>query len=732
MSLFSKKENQQIEYGKGPAKVPVVMQLEMMECGAACLTMILAYYGKWISLEEAREDCGVSRDGQNALNIVKAARNHKMKASGSSMGIKAFENFNEFPCIVHWNFKHFVVVTGIKQNKVYINDPASGSRVIKLEEFEKNFTGIVITMKPDEGFEKGGKQTSVIDYAKKRLVGTGVIFAFVIITTIITNLTGIINPIFSKVFMDRLISGRNPEWLYPFIILMALVTFVSLAANFINAVCSLRIDGKMSVVGNSTFMWKALHLPIKFYSQRIIGDVQARQNSASTISSTLVNTFAPVVLNSIMMIFYLIVMIRQSLLLSAVGIVSTILNYYVSMAVSRKKVNITRKSTRDSGKLYATTISGIEMMETIKSAGAETGFFEKWAGYQALVNSGKIRIMKLNQYFGLIPQIVHTITNSLVSVLGIMLVIKGEFTCGSVMAFQGLVTSFLSPATSLIGVNQKIIEMRTDMERLDDVLEYPDDEMAKEDNHDGKAKLTGKLAGRVEMKNVTFGYSPLSKPLLEDFSMTLMPGKRIAFVGRSGCGKSTLAKLISGLYKPWSGEILFDGLPIEMIDKNVFRSSLAVVDQEIVLFNDTVRENIRLWDKSIKDFEVILAARDAQIYDDIISRKGGFDYVLDENGNDLSGGQKQRMEIARTLALDPTIVIMDEATSALDAVTEGNVVKSINDRGISCIIVAHRLSTIRDCDEIIVLDKGKVVDRGRHEELMASCELYKEIVSSAQ
>lgn len=730
MSLLRNRENHQIKYGDNPAKVPMVMQLEIMECGAACLSMILAYYGKWITLEEARGNCGVSRDGQNALNVVKAARHYNMDAKGYSMGMKMFKEFKEFPCIVHWGFNHFVVVTGMKGDKVYINDPSSGARKISTEEFDKNYTGIVITLCPKENFVKEGKQKSVSDYVKKRLAGTKAIVIFVVITTIITNLIELINPIFAKVFIDRLMTGHNPDWLYPFIILMVIMSVISLASMLINKICTLRINGKMAAVGNASFMWKALHLPMKFYSQRMVGDVQSRQNSETTISTTLINTFAPLLLDSIMMIFYLFVMIRQSVVLSFIGIASVIINYAMSGLISKKRVDISRASSRDAGKLYSTTTSGIEMIETIKASGFEVGYFEKWAGYQALVNKGKIRTMKLNQGLGIVPNIVSNVTNSLVLLLGILMVINGEITCGTVMAFQGLLNSFLSPATSLISTNQTIVEMQTEMERLEDVMEYPEDSMAMEADSDGTEVSYDKLKGNIELRNVTFGYSPLAKPLIKDFSMTLKPGSKVAFVGKSGCGKSTLTKLISGLYSPWSGEILFDGIPIEKINKNVLRSSLAVVDQDIILFNDTIRENIRMWDKSIEDYEIILAARDAQIYDDIIKRPDGFDYVINENGSDLSGGQRQRLEIARTLAQDPMIVIMDEATSALDAVTEAKVVRSINDRGVSCIIVAHRLSTIRDCDEIIVMDKGEVVDRGTHEELMSRRGLYKEIVSS--
>jgi len=383
---------------------------------------------------------------------------------------------------------------------------------------------------------------------------------------------------------------------------------------------------------------------------------------------------------------------------------------------------------RDAGKLSGTTVAGIEMIETIKASGAENGFFEKWAGYQASVNLQEVRFARLNQYLGLVPQIVSTLTNTVVTVLGVYMVMEGQFTIGMVMAFQGFLASFMAPAQELISAGQKLQEMRTQMERIEDVMQYPSDVVC--DSKGEEDETYAKLSGAIEMKNVTFGYSRLAEPLICDFSLTLKPGSRVAFVGTSGCGKSTLSKLISGLYQPWSGEILFDGKPINRIDRSVFTGSLAVVDQDIILFEDTIANNIKMWDTSIEDFEMIMAARDAQLHEDIMQRAGGYNYRITEGGKDFSGGQRQRIEIARVLAQDPTIIILDEATSALDARTEYNVVKSIKDRGITCIVVAHRLSTIRDCDEIIVMDHGNVVERGTHEELFALNGLYTKLVCS--
>lgn len=713
----------------GVAKVPVVMQMEALECGAASLAMILAYYDKWIPLEQVRSDCGVSRDGSNAANVLRAARSYGMIAKGYRYEPEELKKYGRFPCIVHWNFNHFVVLNGFKKDKAVLNDPAKGNYTVSMKVFDESFTGICLMFEPGDNFEPSGKPKSMMSFARERMKGSAVAVAFVILTSIISNLIGIINPAFSRIFLDRLLTGVNPEWFMPFIMALALIGIIQLVVSWISAVYSLKINGKMDAVGNTTFMWKVLRMPMEFFSQRMAGDICQRQSSNSNIAKTLVSTFAPLLLNTIMMIFYLVVMLRYSLVLTLIGLISIVVNFFVSRIISAKRVNITRVQMRDAGKLAGTTVAGIEMIETIKAAGAENGFFEKWAGYQASVNTAQVKYARLNQYLGLIPSAVSGITNIAVLMLGVYLVIQGEFTIGMVMAFQGFLSSFQAPAMTLISAGQTMQEMRTEMERIEDVMKYPTDvEYAEDEKDDGREY--SKLSGNIELKNITFGYSKLAKPLISDFNLTLKPGQRIALVGGSGSGKSTIAKLISGLYKPWSGEILFDGKPMSEIDREVFTGSLAVVDQDIILFEDTIANNIKMWDKSIEDFEMIMAARDAQIHEDIMQRENGYQYKITEGGKDFSGGQRQRLEIARVLAQDPTIVILDEATSALDAKTEYEVVKAIKDRGITCIVVAHRLSTIRDCDEIIVLDYGEVKERGTHEELMKQGGLYTKLVTS--
>ncbi|MCQ2472249.1 MAG: NHLP family bacteriocin export ABC transporter peptidase/permease/ATPase subunit [Clostridia bacterium] len=711
---------------KGVAKVPVIMQLEALECGAASLCMILAYYNKWIPLEQIRADCGVSRDGSNAKNVLKAARFYGLTAKGYRYEPKSLKENGKFPCIIHWNFNHFVVLDGFKGNKAYLNDPAKGAYSVSMETFDESFTGICLMFEPSESFQPSGKKKSVFDFAKSRLKGSGTAIIFTALTGIITALIGIINPAFSRIFLDRLLTGKNTEWLVPFLIALGGFNIITLIMLTMQNIFQLRINGKMAIIGSTSYMWKVLRLPMEFFSQRMAGDILGRQGTNASIANTLVGTFAPMLLNFVMTIFYFVVMIRYSPLLTAVGILSLIINSVVSNYISKKRINITRVSMRDNAKLSAATVAGIEMIETIKSSGAENGYFSKWAGHQASVNTQNVKYLKINQYLGMIPQFVSAIANDAVLILGVMLTMQGKFTVGMIMAFQGFLGSFMGPVQTFITAGQTLQEMRTQMERVEDVMEYPVDDIFAEETDD----TASKLSGNIELKNVTFGYSPLAEPLIRDFNLKMTPGKMVAIVGGSGCGKSTMSKLISGICKPWSGEILFDGKKMSEISKSVFRGSLAVVDQEIVLFEDTIANNIKMWDNSIEDFEMILAARDAQLHEDIMQKPMGYQHKLLEGGKDFSGGQRQRLEIARVLAQDPTIIILDEATSALDARTEYNVVRSIRDRGVTCIVIAHRLSTIRNADEILVMDHGVVVERGTHHELMENGRFYKELVTA--
>ena len=715
---------------KGVAKVPVIMQMEALECGAACLAMIAAYYKKWIPLEKVRIDCGVSRDGSNARNILIAARSYGFSINGYRYSPEDLKKKAKFPCIIHWNFNHFVVLNGFRGNKAVLNDPARGTYSVSMEVFDESYTGVCLVPEPGEDFVPEGKPKSVLKFAFTRMKGAESAIVFSIVCSVIASLMGIILPGFSRVFLDRLLTYQNPEWFYPFLIALSVISGLSIIVTGVQALFANKLSAKLSVVGNMSFLWKVMHMPMAFFSQRMAGDIQSRQNTNAGIANQFVNIFAPILMDAAMMIFYLVVMIRYSLILAVIGVFSIFINILLSHVISKIRMNISRVRMRDEGKLAGATVSGIEMIETIKASGAENGFFAKWAGYQAGANRQRVKTVALEQSVEQIPALVTALTNTAVMMLGVYFAMEGSFTVGMIMAFQGFLAAFYAPASKIISAGRSITEMRTSMERIEDVMSYPDDVCYESENLLSENDSFEKLKGNVELRNVSFGYSPLAAPLIRNFNLSVRTGGKVAIVGGSGCGKSTITKLISGLYHPAEGEILFDGKPIGEIDRSVFTGSIAVIDQDIILFEDTVANNIKMWDNSIEDFEMILAARDAQLHEDIMQREGGYRYRLSEGGKELSGGQRQRLEIARALAQDPTIIILDEATSALDAKTEYEVVKAIENRGITCIVVAHRLSTIRDCDEIIVLDKGEIVERGTHDELYAKGGKYTELVSN--
>ncbi|MDO4890050.1 MAG: NHLP family bacteriocin export ABC transporter peptidase/permease/ATPase subunit [Coriobacteriaceae bacterium] len=717
---------------KGIANVPQVMQMEALECGAACLTMILAYYGRWVPLEQVRADCGVSRDGSKASNVLKAARSYGLAAKGMTYSTKALREKVTFPCILFWNFNHFVVLTGFKGKYAYINDPARGQIKVPMAEFEDSFTGVTLVFEKTDAFEEGGSKPNTLKYARDRLEGLGMPIAFVMLTAAITSLVAVVSTSMSSVFADRILTQENPDWLVPVIGLMLALAIVSGVISILNAMYLMRIQGKIAVVSSSRFMRHLLHLPVGFYAQRMVGDLQQRQSANETIAFQLIGQLAPVIVNGVMLVFYLIIMLQYSVLLTLIGLLTVAINTILGRYISKKRVNISRSAAASNGKLYATTVSGVEMIETIKAAGAENGYFSRWAGYQAAVNEAAVRTTKLNQYLGAVPAFMGALTNIIVLVLGIYLIVNQLFTPGMLLAFQGFLGAFMAPVNQLIELGQTVQEMRTQMERVEDVMRYeadvPEELEAEEETEAVSEFGREKLGGRVDIEGLTFGYSPLEPPLIENFDLHLEPGQWVALVGGSGCGKSTVTKLVSGLYEPWAGEIKFDGTPLKEVPHAVLRGSFAVVDQDIVTFDDTVSDNVKLWDHSIEDYEVIMACRDADIHDVISQREGGYSSRILPGGRNFSGGQLQRLEIARVLAQDPTIIVLDEATSALDAQTEASVIKRIRDRDITCIVVAHRLSTIRDCDEIIVLDDGKVVERGTHDELLALNGAYAELV----
>lgn len=701
-------------------KVPVVVQMETVECGAACLSMILAYYGKWLSLEQLRTDCGVSRDGSNARCIVQAARRHGLDAHGYRADISHLEHMT--PAIIHWNYNHFVVFKGFDGGLAYINDPGIGSIAVSMEDFNRSYTGVAITASPTDQFKPQGHQTSILHYVKENIRGVSDAFIFTLIMGILTAFAGMLYPLFSQVFMDDIITGKNEEWTVPFFVGMgALVVFHFLLA-FLDNVYGRRFSGSMSLKGNTRFLWHALNLPMEFFAQRYVGDIVQRQSLNETITTTLVRILAPYAINILLLIVYVVVMARYSFLLTLMGLMSVALNIYVVRKESELRNNLSRAMEQTEGKFYGITMSCVDNIESIKAAGAERKFFEFWAGYFARRNNQEV----LFEARSFSPYVFGHVANALVLILGAALILYGDFSIGMLMAFQGFMAEFMRPAMGLMQGSTTVIELRSQMERIDDVIAYPTEKWSDDSDEAHGAKM----GGMFEMKNVTFGYSPTSEPLIKDFSMKVEPGKSIALVGTSGCGKSTIAKLVAGLYEPWSGDILFDGRKRSEISHEEYVNSVAVIDQNVVLFDDTISENLKMWDHSIEDFTMTMACIDSGIRNDIISRPRGFNTKLVKGGGNFSGGQRQRMEIATALAREPILLVMDEATSALDTVTEREVMQNIRQCGASLIVIAHRLSTVRDCDEIIVMDHGQIAERGTHDELMSRDGIYKKLMTN--
>ena len=706
------------------AKVPQVMQMEVVECGAASLTMILAHYGKWLPLEEVRAACGVSRDGSSAKMILQAARNYGLDAKGFRMSPEALEG--KQPAIIHWNFEHFVVFRGFdRKGRACINDPGIGPVKWPMEEFRKHYTGVCLTFEPTEKFEKGGQQTSILSYMKKNLNGVSEAFWLTFSFALMGAFVALLSPLFTRIFLDEILSGKNADWVKWFFIGMGALAVFQFFVVLLQSRYTKRVAGALALKSNKDYLRHLLRLPMSYFAMRHVGDLQQRMHLNQEITNSLIEVLAPQVINIGLLVLYLFLMFSYSFWLTIIGFVAAGVNLAIVHYFANLRINLIRSMEQCEGQYFSATVSCIDNMESIKAAGAETGFFKYWSGLWAHKFNVNANADKQQAQVALLPVMANALCSVAVLVLGAYLILQGDLTVGMLMAFQGFMGSFLAPVNELVNGSQKIVEMRSQMERVEDVMKYPEDHRDSE-----KEILQGKLGGLLEMKHVTFGYSPIQPPLIEDFNLRVEPGHSVALVGPSGCGKSTLAKLISGLYKPWSGEILFDGRPIESIPNEELTNSVAVIDQNVVLFDDTIAQNIRMWDPSIEDFTLMMACNDAEIRADIVSRPEGFDTKIVKGGQNFSGGQRQRFEIATALAREPIVLIMDEATSALDPKTEDEVMKRIRRMGPTQVIVAHRLSTIRDCDEIIVMDQGKILQRGRHEELIAQEGFYQKLMKS--
>lgn len=711
-------------------RTPTVLQMEAVECGAAALAIVLAHFGRWVPLEELRIACGVSRDGSKASNMVKAARNYGLEAKGYKREPQTLRTVQP-PMILHWNFNHFVVLEGFRKGKVHLNDPATGPRVVTEEELDQAFTGVVLTFQTGPAFQRQGEPPSLIPALRRRLAGSRAALAFVLLAGLALVIPGLVVPVFSKVFVDGVLLENRRDWLPPLLLAMAFAGLMTGALTWLQQSYLLRLETRMAVGGSSRFLWHVLRLPTEFFSQRFAGDISSRVGINDRVAQLLSRDLATNALGALMIVFFAVILFRYDPVLTLVGIAVALLNVAALRYVSRKRVDGNRRLVQDQGKLMGTAIGGLQTIETLKATGGESDLFTRWAGYQAKVVNGRQELERYTQILDAVPPLLSAVNTALILGLGGLRVMNGDLSLGGLVAFQLLMAGFIAPINRLVSLGGRLQMVEGDMNRLDDVLRYRIDPSA--GSGSAEALREGdpvKLSGHLELREISFGYSRLDPPLIEGLSVTLKPGSRIALVGGSGSGKTTVAKLVTGLYQPWSGEVLFDGRPRTDIPASVMASSLAAVDQSIFLFEGSVRENLTLWDATIPLPEVVAAAKDACIHEEIAARPGGYDSPVEEGGANWSGGQRQRLEIARALVGRPSILVLDEATSALDPTTEQKIDENLRRRGCTCLIIAHRLSTIRDADEILVLEKGKVVQRGTHDELKTVDGPYARLISA--
>ncbi|MBQ9633924.1 MAG: NHLP family bacteriocin export ABC transporter peptidase/permease/ATPase subunit [Schwartzia sp.] len=721
----------QFFFGKHRVKTPTILQMEATECGAASLGMVLAYYGKWLPLEKLRQECGVTRDGVNAKNILRAARRLGCVAKGFA-GKPEVLRKKEFPLILFWEFNHFVVMEGVENDIVYLNDPALGRRKVPWADFLTSYTGIYLNIRPGEDFVQEGHPYNVAKAVAEKLAEDKWALLFILILGLCMVIPGLAVPVMNQIFIDDVFSMKHPEWTTKLLLAMAAAAILSGVMNAMRAVVLTYWQKKLTLADSSSFFWHVLRLPVTFFQQRYAADVASRIQFNESNAAVLSGQAATALLDMFIALFYLGLLVQYSVPLTLVGVSFSFVNLAVLLYMRRNMTDLTMRIQQEKGKEYGVLMNGLMMIDSVKACGSEADLFGKWAGYaaKALVANQEMQIWSLK--VRLLPTLLAGISGALVMTVGGFSIMEGLMTAGVYTAVNSLIAKFQEPMQKILALSDVIRTTEMQMQRLDDVRRYPIDSLNYPDETQTITFKGNRLSGELTMRDVNFGYSPLDPPLLENFNLSLTPGHWAAIVGASGSGKSTLAKLASGLYEEWSGDVLFDGVKRREIPRAVLVSSIATVDQDVFQISGTVRENISLFDKSVPKEDIVLAAQDACIHDDILRLAGGYEAEVAEGGLNFSGGQRQRLEIARALAGNPSILVLDEATSAIDPMTEQKVLSNIRRRGCTCLIVAHRLSTIRDADEIIVLEKGKVAERGTHREMMTHDGPYRRLIEEKE
>ncbi|MFF9978660.1 NHLP family bacteriocin export ABC transporter peptidase/permease/ATPase subunit [Streptomyces erythrochromogenes] len=711
-----------------PVRTPTVLQMEAVECGAAALAMVLGHHGRFVPLEELRIACGVSRDGSRASNLLKAARGYGLKAKGMQMDLAALTALRG-PAVLFWEFNHYVVYEGTTRRfgrrGAYVNDPGKGRRFVPMDEFDACFTGVVLTFEPGDGFRRGGRRPGVLGSMPARLRGTSGTMAAAVVSSLLLVAVGASVPALSRTYIDMFLIGQQTSLLGVLFASMAVALALTATLTALQQTNLLRGRVISSTLGSARFFRHLLRLPVAFYTQRNPADLVQRLQSNDAVAETLARDLSAAGVDAVVVVLYAVLLWTYDPQLTLVGVAVALLNVVALRIAIRLRATGTRKLRAENARLTNTSYGGLQLIETMKATGGENGFFRRWAGQHAVTLDVQQRLGVPSAWLAIVAPTLAALNSALILTIGGLRAVEGHLTVGLLVAFQALVTSFTAPISRLGGVAGRIQDFAADVARLGDVENFPVDPVYA---RRGPAASTRRLKGHVELDGITFGYSPLDPPLLKDFSLAVGPGQQVALVGGSGSGKSTVSRLISGLHTPWAGAVRIDGMRLEDIPRGALAASVSFVDQDVFLFEGTVRDNVTLWDPTIEDEAVVTALEDAAVYEVVARRPGGIHSRVEQDGRNFSGGQRQRLEIARALVRRPSVMVLDEVTSALDAVTEQVIIDNLRRRGCACVVIAHRLSTVRDSDEIVVLDRGTVVERGRHEHLVAARGAYAALV----
>ena len=707
--------------------MPTVLQMEATECGAASLAMILAYYGRWLPLELLRQECGVTRDGSNADNLLKAARRQGCVAKAFA-GRSEVLRKKEFPLILFWEFNHFLVLEGFQGDTVFLNDPAMGRRTVPWDEFITSYTGVYMKITPDENFKPEGEPYSIVKTVAAKLREDKWALIFLMVLGLCMIIPGLAVPVMSQIFIDDVFSLKHADWIVKLLIAMFGTMVMLGIMTAMRAAVLTYWQKKLTIADSSGFFWHVLRMPVTFFQQRYAADIASRIQFNESTAEVLSNQAATALLDLLVALFYLLLLFQYSVPLTLIGVSISVVDIFVFLYMRRRQTDLIMRIQQDASKAYGVLMSGLMMVESIKANGSEGDLFAKWAGYAAKASVATQEMKLWTMKVKLLPLLLGGLNSALIMTVGGFSIMEGIMTAGIYTAFNNLIAKFHEPVQKLLSLGNVLQNTEMQMRRLDDVRRYKTDSLNYPDENQTVSFTGNRLSGELTLKDVSFGYSPLDPPLIEHFDLHLEPGRWAAVVGSSGSGKSTLAKLVAGLYEEWSGEILFDGVKRREIPRPVIVNSLATVDQDVFQISGTVRQNISMFDKSVPSADIVQAAQDACIHDDIIQLQGGYDAEVSEGGLNFSGGQRQRLEIARALAFNPSLLILDEATSAIDPMTEQKCLENIRRRGCTCLIVAHRLSTIREADEIIVLERGKVAERGTHRELISHDGPYRRLI----